>query len=135
MDHLIADITAALNGQASQQSDAPLTVGDRIRAWRKGGKSAPKPRVVIRFENGWWTVHSDRGEVEILYIDEGCPRDRVYLYSDHRAEDGEIDAMIGTSRIGKKGDMPGTEAAIRAFIDGEPAPKPPALTLVKSEDQ
>jgi hypothetical protein len=111
------------------------TIGDLIRSRRTtGDQRLPTPRVVIRFEDGWWTVHSDRGDVEIICIDEGCPRDRVYLCGNHKAADGEIDALIGDSRIGKKGDMPGTEAAIRAYLDGEPAPKP-ALTLVKSEDE
>lgn len=83
------------------------------------------PRVVVHLDkHGNLNVLSDRGEVEILSIDEGCPRDRVYLCGAHKQEPGFIDALIGNDRIGKLGDMPGAEEAIRAYVDGEPAPKP-----------
>lgn len=112
------------------------TIGDLIRSRRTtGDQRLPTPRVVIHFyEPGWWTILSDGGEVEVICIDEAVPRDRVYQCSGHKADPGEIDALIGDSRVGKRGDMPGVEAEIRALLNGEPKPKP-ALTLIKSEDE
>lgn len=93
------------------------------------------PRVVIRFdERGEMNVVSDGGEVDLLFIDERCPRDRVYLHGSHSVPDGVIDALIDGCRIGRLGDMPGAEAAVRAFRDGEPAPKP-ALQVVHNSPQ
>jgi hypothetical protein len=84
-----------------------------------------KPRVVVHMdEHGNFSILSDRGEVEVLTIDEACPRDRVYLYTSHAKPSGFIDDLIGNDRIGQLGDMPGTEDAIRAHMEGKPAPKP-----------
>lgn len=93
------------------------------------------PRMVVHIDtNGDLNYLSDGGEVELLIIDERCPRDRVYLHGSHPAGDGIIDALIGNSRIGELGDMPGTEAAIRAAMNGD---EPPAtkLHLVHSEEE
>jgi hypothetical protein len=82
-------------------------------------------RVAIRFDqHGNVDFFSDGGEVDVLVIDERCPRDRVYLHGSHAQADGMIDALIGSDRIGELGDMPVTEDAIRAMMDGKPEPKP-----------
>jgi hypothetical protein len=91
-------------------------------------------RVVYHLrEDGTWQMLAD-GPVTILVIDERVPRDRVYQMSEkvicsHEA----IDRLIGDSRIGKLGDMPGAEAAVRAFLDGEPPPET-KLTIVPKDD-
>jgi hypothetical protein len=78
-----------------------------------------------------WTAN---GDVDFLVVDERTPRDRVYALSGHRVAPAVIDELIGNDRIGRQGDMPGTDEAIRAFILGEPAPKP-KLTLIQREDK
>lgn len=94
----------------------------------------PAPRMVVRYdEHGNPEYHSDGAEIDLLIIDERCPRDRVYLHGSHAAEDGAIDALINGDRIGRLGDMPGAEAAVRAFMDGRPAPKP-IVHLVRPDD-
>jgi len=82
------------------------------------------PRVVIHWdENGWPNYMAD-GEVDLIFIDERVPRDRVYRYSGHRVDYRKIDELIGQSRIGTLGDMPGAEAAVLAHVNGEPDPRP-----------
>jgi hypothetical protein len=82
-------------------------------------------RVVVRFDvNGDLDYMSDGGEVELLIVDERCPRDRVYRLKNHPVSGGIIDKVLGSSRIGELGDMPGTEAAIHAAMSGDEAPKP-----------
>ena len=84
-----------------------------------------KPRVVVWTDiHGNMEVMSDGGEVEILIIEDKCPRDRVYRLSNHPKPAGVIDALIGEGRIGVLGDMPGTEDAVRAYMGGLPKPKP-----------
>ena len=91
------------------------------------------PRVVVRYdEYGNADYYSDGGDIDLLIIDERCPRDRVYLHGSHAAADGVIDALINGDRIGRLGDMPGTEAEIRALLSGLPAPKP-LIHLVKTD--
>lgn len=81
------------------------------------------PRVAVHFdEHGNADYLSDGGEVDLLIIDERCPRDRVYLHGSHPAKDGDIDALIGSDNIGRLGDMPEVENAVRAHMDGQPLP-------------
>jgi putative DNA primase/helicase len=63
-----------------------------------------------------------------------CPRDRVYALSTHQVAPAVIDDLIGADRIGRCGDMPVTEAAILAYLMGQPAPQP-RLTLVQSDHE
>jgi hypothetical protein len=92
------------------------------------------PRLIVHIDtNGDLNYLSDGGEVELLIIDERCPRDRVYRHASHPTLNGVIDKLIGNSRIGELGDMPGTEAAIRAAMNGEESPAT-RLHLVHSED-
>lgn len=52
-------------------------------------------RVVIHIdENGSQRVFSD-GDVEVFFVDEGCPRDRVYRASPNPVPDGMIYGCIG----------------------------------------
>lgn len=89
-----------------------------------------KPRVVVHMDaNGNLDFMAD-GDVDLFTVDERVPRDRVYQMSNHRVAPERIDELFGTSRIGRLGDMPVTEAAIRALLDGEPVPPKPPLTLV-----
>jgi len=117
-----------------------LTIrGDHLTSEDGGPSNAtvrgehPRTRAVVQIApNGDPTYYAD-GDIDFLIIDERCPRDRVYAHSSHRVARSEIDELIGDSRIGRWGDMPGTEAAILAFLNGEPAPKP-KLTLVDLDD-
>lgn len=87
-------------------------------------------RVVVRYdEHGNADYYSDGGAVDLLIIDERCPRDRVYLHGSHATETSAIDALIGSDRVGSLGDMPGVEATICALMDGQPAPEP-SLRLI-----
>jgi hypothetical protein len=89
----------------------------------------PRTRAVVQIaRNGNLSYYAD-GDIDFLVIDERCPRDRVFALSRHRVAPAVIDELIGSDRIGRWGDMPGTEAAILAFLNGEPAPKP-KLTLI-----
>jgi hypothetical protein len=72
------------------------------------------------------------GSIDFLIIDERCPRDRVYALSNHQVKPDVIDRLIGTDRIGRLGDMPGTEEAIRAEMEGR-LPRRPTLTLISEE--
>jgi hypothetical protein len=92
------------------------------------------PRLVVHIDtNGDLNYLSDGGEIELLIIDERCSRDRVYRHASHPTLNGVIDKLIGSSRIGELGDMPGTEAAIRAVMNGDDQPAT-RLHLVHSED-
>jgi hypothetical protein len=94
----------------------------------------PRTRAVVQIApNGDLSYYAD-GDLDFLVIDERCPRDRVYALSKHRVARDVIDELIGKDRIGRLGDMPGTEAAIRAFLTCEPASKP-KLTLARREDE
>jgi hypothetical protein len=73
-------------------------------------------------------------DIDFLVVDERCPRDRVFALSDRQVAPAVIDELIGNDRIGRWGDMPGTEAAICAFILGESPPQP-KLTLIQREDE
>ncbi len=87
-------------------------------------------RAVIHIDvhgNQTYFVDSD---IDFIIVDERVPRDRVYQMSDPRVDPGEIDVIIGQSRIGKKGDMPGVEAEIRALINGDAPPAKPPLKAV-----
>jgi hypothetical protein len=95
---------------------------------------AKRTRVVVQIgERGDQYYYAD-GDVDFLVIDERCPRDRVFALSRHQVPPAVIDELIGNDRIGRWGDMPGTEAAILAYLKGEPAPKP-KLTLVKTNNR
>jgi hypothetical protein len=99
-----------------------------------GSEPAARTRAVVRVaRNGDLFYYAD-GDIDFLVIDERCPRDRVFALSQHRVGPAVIDELIGSDRIGRWGDMPGTEAAILAFLNGEPAPKP-KLTLIQREDE
>ena len=70
-----------------------------------GSEPSTRTRAVVQVaRNGNLSYYAD-GDIDFLVIDERCPRD-----------------------------MPGTEAAILAFLNGEPAPKP-KLTLIQREDE
>lgn len=93
------------------------------------------PRVVVHFDaRGNPAYYSDGGTVELLIVDERAPRDRVYRHGSHAVASGVIDAVLGEDRVGYLGDRPGVEAAIRAFLAGEPPPPRPQLTVVPSGD-
>ena len=88
------------------------------------------PRVVIHIlEDGRQRVYSD-ASIRCIVVDEACPRDRVYQRGDVIVDPAAIDALIGDSRIGRLGDMPVTEATVRAWLDGEAAPTAPELRVI-----
>ena len=74
-----------------------------------------------RFQKGGWAVRTAARKVRAI----GLPPLVVPAV---------IDKLIGNDRIGRLGDIPGTEAAIRVFILGESAPQP-KLTLIQREDE
>jgi hypothetical protein len=74
-----------------------------------------------RFQKGGWAVRTAARKVRAI----GLPSLVVPAV---------IDRLICNDRIGRLGDMPGTEAAIRVFILGESAPHP-KLTLIQREDE
>jgi hypothetical protein len=99
-----------------------------------GSEPSTRTRAVVQVaRNGNLSYYAD-GDIDFLVIDERCPRDRVFALSDRQVAPAVIDELIGNDRIGRWGDMPGTEAAILAFLNGEPAPKP-KLTLIQREDE
>lgn len=99
-----------------------------------GSEPSTRTRAVVQVaRNGNMSYYAD-GDIDFLVIDERCPRDRVFALSQHRVVPAFIDELIGSDRIGRWGDMPGTEAAILAFLKGEPAPKS-KLTLIQREDE
>lgn len=106
--------------------------------WKDGATSStsagPAPaRLVVHIgPSGDLDYLSDRSPVELLIVDERAPRDRVYRHKSHAQPEGAIDGLIGSSRIGELGDMPGMEAAIRATLKGE-QPKKPQLHIVNSD--
>ena len=61
-------------------------------------------------------------------------RDRVFQVS-ALISHAEIDQLIGDSRIGRIGDMPGAEAAVAAALQGEAPPKGPVLAVVKGREE
>lgn len=83
-------------------------------------------RVIIRTIDftGLQEVWTDLPDVEVFSINEHIPRDRVYRLgpSVRRVTPAEIDALLGNSRVGELGDMPGAEAAVGRLLDGEPEP-------------
>lgn len=72
--------------------------------------------------------------VRFLTISERTLRDRVFQVS-ALISHAEIDRLIGDSRIGRIGDMPGVEAAVRARLAGEAPPAGPAPQVVKGDDE
>jgi hypothetical protein len=74
-----------------------------------------------RFQKGGWAVRTAARKVRAI----GLPSLVVPAV---------IDKLIGKDRIGRLGDIPGTEAAIRVFILGESAPQP-KLTLIRRENE
>jgi hypothetical protein len=95
---------------------------------------AKRTRVVVQIDERGDQFYYADGDVDLLVIDERCPRDRVFASSNHQVPPAVIDELIGNDRIGRWGDMPGTEAAILAYLNGEPAPKP-KLTLVETNNR
>lgn len=78
-------------------------------------------------EQGFRTVYAT-GPVHVLSIDERQPRDRVYQMSLERGgfeiiSEARVLELIGDSRIGRFGDMPGKENAIAEAL-GFPKPHP-----------
>lgn len=79
--------------------------------------------------DGWSLYYATPG-VRMLVIDETCPRDRV-LEIIPDLSDAKVAQLVGGCRVGRLGDMPGTEAAIAAMLNGEPAPTGPSLTVIE----
>ena len=85
-----------------------------------------KPRVVVHIDEFGNHGYLTDGDIDLFCIDERAPNDRVYQFSDRKVKRSEITKLMGKSRVGKLGDMPVTEAAIRALMDGkQPPPRPP----------
>lgn len=83
-------------------------------------------RIVLRFNQPGdvpeiWT---DAPDIEVLTISEFVPEDRVYKLGPAiaRVTPDELDKLIGASRVGRLGDMPGAEAKVRRLLNGEPEP-------------
>jgi hypothetical protein len=75
-----------------------------------------RTRALVHFaRNGDPFFYAD-GDIDFLLIDERCPSDRVYALSDHQVARDFIDELIGKNRIGRIGDRPDTEKAIREFF-------------------
>lgn len=88
-------------------------------------------RVAVRIlTNGDMEFYADE-DVDFLVVDESAPRDRVFQIREALNVGPEkIDKLLGDSRIGQPGDMPVTEARIRAILNGEEPPKGPDLKEV-----
>lgn len=87
--------------------------------------------------DGIQTFATDDPDLTIYIIDENCPRDRVFQphASIERATPERIDEIMGDSRIGQPGDMPGAEEALRRHLSGEPPPSRRAhLSIVGPEE-
>lgn len=75
-------------------------------------------------EDGFPTLHAFGDAVRVLYIDERCPRDRVYLLQERGTPD-ELKALLGDDKIGHRDDGMLDEnkvQAIKAFaarLNGE----------------
>lgn len=92
-------------------------------------------RVVVHInENGIHDYMADFA-VDFYVVDERCPRDRVYQLSDPVVDEQKITDILGTSRVGRLGDMPGAEAALRAYIDGEAAPRAKLTVVPVADDE
>jgi hypothetical protein len=88
-----------------------LTTDVRSSDGSVGSEHSTRTRAVVQVaRNGDLSYYAD-GEIEFLVIDERCPRDRVFALSQHKVAPTVIDELIGSDRIGRWGDMPGTEAA------------------------
>jgi hypothetical protein len=90
-------------------------------------------RVVVHIDHVGNENYMADGDVDFFVVDERAPRDRVFQLSNHIVHPQEITNVLGTSRVGRIGDMPGVEAEIAALIDGKPAPRT-KLNVVPSND-
>lgn len=80
------------------------------------------PTVVVHFDEHGSCDYLRTDGVRLLVIDEGHQNDRVYEVTGTITAE-EVAGLVGRSRIGVLGDMPGAEAAIRAAFAGEPSPR------------
>jgi hypothetical protein len=88
----------------------------------------------VAYHDADGTHYSATPGMRFLSISELTARDRVFQVS-ALISHAEIDRLIGDSRIGRIGDMPGTEARIRARLAGEASPKGPVLAVVKGDGE
>lgn len=91
-------------------------------------------RVVVHFDEDGNADYMADGPVDFYVVDERCPRDRVYKFTDPQVPEQKITEILGTSRVGMLGDMPGVEAEIKALVDGEPAPRTRLSVVPPNED-
>jgi hypothetical protein len=120
---------------------APTIPGDHLTSENAGfsdgnvgSEPATRTRAVVQIDRQGQLFYYADGDIDFLVVDERTPRDRVYALSRHRVAPAVIDELIGNDRIGRLGDMPGREEAIRTFVLGQSAPRP-TLTLVEREDE
>jgi hypothetical protein len=119
---------STIHGDRLTSDDADCSNSD-VRA-----EHARRTRAVVQLDKRGNLFYYADGDIDFLVIDERYPRDRVYALSSHEVPPAVIDQLIGDDRIGRLCDMPGIEEGIRAYINGEPAPKP-KLTLVEPDDK
>lgn len=67
-------------------------------------------RVVIHFDERGEQTYYVEGDARLLIIDDRCPNDRVYEFSDRSTSD-EIADLIGDDKVGSRFD--GSDAARR----------------------
>lgn len=89
-------------------------------------------RVIIRWmPDGAMQLYTDSHNIDVISIDENCPRDRVFRFTSclTRCSPSEIDAIIGTDDFHVAGDMPEVEQAARTRLNIGPSGKP-TLTVI-----
>lgn len=60
-----------------------------------------KPTVIIHTDATGWVDFLMTGDVNVYIVDERCPGDRVYQWTEKTTDD-EIRAVLGDSPIGKQ---------------------------------
>ena len=70
-----------------------------------------KPTVILRIDEAGNHCAFFTGDVDVFWVDESCPKDRVFK-SSNQVEPDEIKRLLGNDTVGFTGD--GSAASIRA---------------------
>jgi hypothetical protein len=71
--------------------------------------------IILTGEDGFQTAHYTEG-VTVYSIDERSKSDRVYQMTTGLCSPDQIKALLGDSEVGRFGDRPAAEQAIRAAL-------------------